>query len=335
MHSVLESKKAAQASTDLNLSSASIPVSVTENGGVKNCYVKPFRCENVPSHNWRKRKQNYFQSSQDCDWAQALDQCFSDRELNWNVLSQRKYFLMGNSVTRHYAFALRDLLRGVGRKSISRQREKQTCNGVHGTASCGFDFATRTGHRTSIQFFWKNYIGTTTSHDDQVRDVCKNQARTERCLSSVFRGANKQDVLLVGSIPVNTTYFQAMRGNSLRGFHESGPEWLESQLHMNGHEIIRMLLSAFPGTIIWHSFPFLNNAKNQRTPSTIAFGDVNRCFEYGNSVLKCLTEDYDRVSFVNLQPLQARRIAEYQDFIHHSGGLSNDIVRGMVSILQG
>ena len=111
-------------------------------------------------------------------------------------------------------------------------------------------------------------------------------------------------------------------------------------MYLTGDDILEMLLRVFPGPIIWHSYAYLNMKKNQHISSNkLNFSpvhtnlDLNRCFAYGNSMMKCAARGKDRVTFVNLQPLQARRISEYSDLIHHPGKISRDIVFSMLSIL--
>lgn len=66
-----------------------------------------------------------------------------------------------------------------------------------------------------------------------------------------------------------------------------------------------------------------------------ALGDLNKCFAFGNSLIECAARKFDRVTFVNLQPLQQERLPEYQDVIHHSGKLSHDLVSIALSTLSG
>ena len=95
----------------------------------KSCNVKPVDCT-------RSTESAYFiNNSNECDWTVDIDSCSTDRNVNWTDLSHRKYYLLGNSVTRHYAFALRDVLSNTKRE-VSRNQEKSSCRGVLGTASC-------------------------------------------------------------------------------------------------------------------------------------------------------------------------------------------------------
>lgn len=292
---------------------------------IKRCDVKPLVCNGI------KVPKLYFSASDDCDWTVDLGSCPRET-LNWTDLCRRRYFLLGNSVTRHYAFALKDLLAGRQTR-LSREQQKSTCHGVLGTSSCKFQVATRTGTTTQVQFYWKNYIGLTNSHDDGSRDICGRQASTEACLKNLFRHASSEDVLIIGSVPSNTSYFKEINGNSMKPFHESAPKWLQSQMHLTGFEVLDMLTRAFPGPTIWHSYPHLNMKLNQHTALSLAFGDLNKCFAYGNSLMKCATQANSRVAFVNLQPLQTKRVSEYSDLIHHAGMLSEDIVSSMLGIL--
>merc|ERR1712216_665649 len=142
---------------------------------------------------------SYFKIDDQCDPSLSLDTCFSSASLNWTELSERKYFFVGNSVTRHYAFALRNLL-GTGNRVLGRKQEKRSCRGALGTESCGFTFVTRANIETTVQFFWKNYMGISPSHDDKSRDICK-ESPTEQCFKRLFGQASSRDVLIVGSVP--------------------------------------------------------------------------------------------------------------------------------------
>ena len=47
-----------------------------------------------------------------CDWSESLRGCPGNGTLDAELLAERNYYLLGNSVTRHYAFTLRDILEG-------------------------------------------------------------------------------------------------------------------------------------------------------------------------------------------------------------------------------
>ena len=293
----------------------------------KQCQVKPLSCPGFQT----ALDPSYFTEMEQCATFPSLETCFANVSLNFTDLSRRNYYFVGNSVDRHYAFALRDIL-GTSPKSMSRAEEKKSCQGVLGTASCGFTFFTRSDIQTTVNFYWKNYLGMTQSYDDMSRDVCKD-SQSEALFTDLFHNASSRDVLIIGSVPVDSEYFKKLGGHSSAPFHISAPQWLESQLHLRVHDILEMLLRTFPGAIIWHSYPFLNMNKNS-FGNDLAFGDLNRCFSFGNSLIQCYARSYPRIAFLDLTSMQARRLPEYNDLIHHSGKISEDIVEIMLKLIS-
>jgi hypothetical protein len=294
----------------------------------KQCQVKQLSCPRREMMN-----HTYFKAIDQCDTSLSLDTCLNDFPLDWRDLSVRKYYLVGNSVTRHYAFALRNLLLGNGQSVLSRKEEKSNCHGAQGPDFCCFNFVTRANIETSVKFFWKNYIGISRSHDDKARDICQD-SHTEPCFKRLFKQASSRDVLILGSVPADTGYFEKIQGNSWAPLYVSAPQWVESQIQLQAEEVLELLLRTFPGIIMWHSYAFLNMEKNQHTVASRAFGDLNRCFAYGNSLIACAARAYPRIAYINLTRIQSRRVEEYNDLIHHNGNISDDIVHGMLGLLS-
>ena len=147
----------------------------------------------------------------------------------------RDFYFMGNSVTRHYMFALKEALEasssssssssssgigGIGRGSrtnksasattLSRQEEKQICHGVDGKFSTCKLFARHiSGRPTTLTYMWKHTIDAHAHTRDDPRDACQPWARrgesVAACLTALFRNATSADVLVVGSMLANLT----------------------------------------------------------------------------------------------------------------------------------
>ena len=93
-----------------------------------------------------------------------------------------------------------------------------------------------------------------------------------------------------------------------------------------------VLLKAFPGTILWHSYPALDMARHVG-PRPF---DINSCFARINDAISCALDTpmlraSARIRFVDLRPLQQPRVHQYADFIHHPGELSEHAVRMLVA----
>lgn len=173
-------------------------------------------------------------------------------DIDSGALEQRrecKYYLIGNSVTRHYAFALHALVFEHSVVLTDRQTEKSRCQGILGTSSCSIG--------DNVKFFWKNTLSDTIASDDVLRDACAKHAHTHNCLNEIFRGASINDVLIVGSLLSNNSYATSRGYNSWLPFHESGPQFADAAEHADAAVVFQMLVDTFPGRIIWHSYPFL------------------------------------------------------------------------------
>ena len=86
-----------------------------------------------------------------------------------------------------------------------------------------------------------------------------------------------------------------------------------------------MLLSVFPGRVLWVSYPVLRG-----DPAANALVvRVNRMVRDG---VRSIADP--RIQYLNLIPLQSESFAEYSDAIHHPGVLSEKIVRLMANVLS-
>ena len=279
-----------------------------------------------------------------CNWAEASYGPCQTKEF-LAPAPRRNYYFLGNSVTRHYAFALRDILskRHDGQVTNSdRINEKQACR-RGGVSSCSLHVYADNGTVSStIEFMWKNYLGEEASSDDLDRDICNLPGiKTKDCFEERFADATSKDVLVVGSIPCNTSFFLSNGGRSTQGFHISAPEHALASKHANMSTLALLLLQSFPGPIIWMSYAHLDWKLN----SFAAKIDVNECFEYIDSRMKCALSQFDRIRFMDNRLLQKHYIsnfnlckqnctAPYLDIIHHPGAISEAITRSILLMLS-
>jgi len=260
------------------------------------------------------------------------------KPLNLSNLIRRNYWLLGNSVTRHYSFSIRDILQGRESDTIvNRAHEKSACKGILGTKSCVLNaIASDPNQGTSrIKFGWKNYFGEDPAWDDTSRDICFS-IKSENmlsCLEKFFIGAQRDDVLVVGSISLNVSQFTSRGGHpSWDSLALSAPLYAESAFTGNHSTHIAMILAAFPGAVLWISYPHVVMQKHVGPPPP---GDLNWCFQVANKEIQRACEFYDRALFIDVSKVQNEREAEYTDFIHHPGKLSRDITQYMLSVLSG
>lgn len=279
-----------------------------------------------------------------CDYSVGLDGCPLRSDLDWVALRQKRYYFFGQSVTRHYAYSMADVL-VIGRDSdplgASRLEEKAR-------ASAGAQPARHKGTR----FYWKNYIGMQHAYDDEKRDACAPFKRpqhldspTGQCFARLLRGATENDVLVIGSISVNTTEFKRIGGNSYIG----GPEMTLAAVGFDAAHmaLLRLLLRQFPGAIVWHSYPYVRleadtkpscgrPKKSGNLTQANQCADKNACIGPINAAIRCaiLRLGSSRVQFLNLWELQRQRQHEYVDQIHHPGPLSEAFVFALLGMLQ-
>jgi len=202
------------------------------------------------------------------------------------------------------------------------------CQGVLGTSSCAIG--------STVRFFWKNVLGMGTAHDDLARDACSGFMSTRDCFATIFNGAGKRDVLIVGSILSNSSYSATNGFNSWLPLAMSAPQFVDTAEHANTNDMFDLLLAAFPGQILWHSYPVLRmELDTEKSPF------LNHCLGQINQLVSCSIDRFvaadtsrrSRLTFVNLQPLQRAMIQTYVDLIHHPGELSMRIVKAMLRTL--
>ena len=114
--------------------------------------------------------------SHGCDWSRSLDGCplpepqlLENHSAAMGPMAHRNYYFLGNSVTRHYAFTLRDFLSGAKHDghttTAARLAEKHSCAGgsAVGMSSCDLPIIGMQGAwQGVVKFMWKNYIGNRT-----------------------------------------------------------------------------------------------------------------------------------------------------------------------------
>ena len=241
---------------------------------------------------------------------------------------------MGNSVTRHYAFALRNMLATGHDGSVNRTAEKHKCESkVLDTSSC--ELPRLDGISPPITFWWKNYLGSAheIAADDAARDVC-HQMQTGSCLRSLFSGYNASDVLVVGSLPINITHFKAIGGSSFSSLEKAGPAFAAANAAADLPMLEQMLVHGFPGAILWHSYAYVDMARHTGDRSF----DFNHCFDRISNATACALSrgragaGPSRMHFVDLRALERSRLSEYADAIHHPGKLSEAIVKELVRV---
>ena len=99
-----------------------------------------------------------------------------------------------------------------------------------------------------------------------------------------------------------------------------------------------MVLSVFPGRVLWVSYPMLNcPAGDANCPASMngLIQSVNRMVRDGvKKALERSSSSSSRMAYVNLAPLQLESLREYSDLVHHPGPLSEKIVRLLARVLN-
>jgi hypothetical protein len=259
-----------------------------------------------------------------CEYDAGTISCFpSDSETPLpRQNSGRRWFFMGNSVTRGYAFALSEMLEGQ-HDPETRLIQKRKCTQPDNSMWCILNH--------SIAYYWKNYIGEELAFDDN-RDVCfEERANTSACFAKLFATATPRDVLVIGSTLSNTSYFRTLKGDSWTSFHNQGATHARALLHANVRAVLATLTRHFPGPIIWSSYAFLRSYLSDK--EFRAFGDPNRYYALLNSAVRCATALEPRVAFLNLAPFQQLHQNTYDDTIHHGKFISNVVARTLAAML--
>jgi hypothetical protein len=282
----------------------------------------PLRCDAV-----RKALDPVFfaVSPKSCDYAAGTFSCFSpptETPLPQPPGSPRRWFFMGNSVTRGYAYALSHLLGGPAPPSRSVQID--TCNRPDRSMGCSLNH--------SIEVLWKNFIGEELLVNDN-RDVCLPQkADTATCFGRLFANATSRDVLVLGSTLSNISHFRSLGGGTYTApFNALGPIHARALLHTNVRAVVSVVTRHFPGTIIWHSYAFLRLSLTDE--DYVKHGDPNRFYALLNSAVRCAAALEPRVVFLNLAGFQQMHLNTYEDAIHHGHMISKAVTRTLISMV--
>jgi hypothetical protein len=237
----------------------------------------------------------------------------------------RNYYLMGNSVIRHYSFAIGDFLENLAQDThIDRIREKSTCRGILGISSCNHWVVNNT---VFIDFMWRLSTGELFDSHDESRDACTSIDRntTEGCIKELFRNVSSNDVLIIGSVPVHS---KGLLGKtySMNEFSTLKDLAFSGTNATNYQPVLQTFLRHFPGPIIWMSYPHVKGE----------FYKYWEYIQYTNDAVKCAisTLNSDRFVFLNVLALQKENEHLYQDLIHHPGRLSQMIIDLIFSIIR-
>lgn len=234
-------------------------------------------------------------------------------------MQSKNYFLIGNSVTRHYGFTLRKLLseNSTLNFNITRLEEKEICREEIGISSCSFPISKK--FNTSVTFLWKYWLGEENNVDD-FNDFCRYEINLTTCLLHAFSATKKDDVLIIGSIAINGSYFYEKKMKTWESFKNSN--FKEASMHLDITTLAKVIFSTFPGVIIWHSYPHMTDGLN------------NDCYEKADEKAKEIANSNIRGKFVNLRKIQIANAQLYDGIIHHPGILSEMIVLLFLNIIR-
>jgi len=97
----------------------------------------------------------------------------------------------------------------------------------------------------------------------------------------------------------------------------------------NHSEILQTVHDAFPGAIIWLNYPHLVASRN------IFPGiNANKCFAYMDAKVRCASESFERIYFLDFRSIMAHKESDYVDVVHHHGELSRLIVETSLLVLH-
>lgn len=261
-------------------------------------------------------------------------------------VQKRKYWFMGGLTTRHYASTLSKLLMGLDTSDPGHRLEQNQCE-ESALSDCDFG--------DKVRFLWKTAISTkkgkSAAKDGETKnkdhDACSAYKTTEQCLTENFKGATKDDVLVMGSIFGDSSFMDKVHGKMSAA--QAGPNWMKAAIENDNPGTVDMILHAFPGAVIFHSYPAINmkpyekeaakKKKKQATP-----WDLNVCYRDLAKIEKCAIKTAierkgkramksPRAAFIDLFPIQQGKFDLYTDAIHHPGKLSEEVLEHMFGML--
>lgn len=297
-----------------------------------NMTLTPLRCDH-PSY--QRPSCHFAVPPGGCDWSTQVGGCHTG-VLDWSQLRRKRFYFLGNSVTRHYAYGLGDLLRHGKDLHLNRTIEQQ----LAGRKAGGLSSPT-----ASIRFLWKNWIGPegpVCKPGAVCRDACRYSTAaakdTRLCLSFLLRDATVNDVLVVGASSLNLSHFRELEASpafSNRGAVAAVLATLPQQVQ---HDNVQMLLDVFPGAVVWHSLPIWHLERDTQLAATRASAfpnNRNHCIGFFNSQLRCaiLGEPSGRIQFLNVWNDMRLRLDELIDQVHHPGRLTEMVLTHLLAML--
>ena len=272
---------------------------------ISNRFQRSLRCESS----------SFFRDT--CDWSfdaissinESLLICNKSHSIFQNyssVLHGRNFYLIGNSVTRHYSFNIKyalDKYNGFAvNKQLSREEEKQKCGYLLDVNSCTHYLSG--DNLTKVEFMWRLIIDSDNSYDK--RNICYGRNDTiDSCLQDKFRNTSAKDILITSTSIDNEDVSHARR-------------------------ILDMYSNVFSGAIIWLSLPYW------REPSLNVTLSRESTIVRKNAFIREAINSYcsERIIFLNTFPLLKNNSHLYADPIHHPGKLSDMVVQAIFSTLK-
>ena len=246
-------------------------------------------------------------------------------------------YLLGNSVTRHYATALCAAMGGSRQLlNLTRDEERRSraCQAQSmATTHCVWSGCGE-GQRASQQvtFYWKNDLVDDTRLRDE-RDICARALvqgseleSTHACLRSLLAGASVDDVLVVGSMASNATAMRDWYGAPATSVADDAPRRVEATRRSDLAALLSLLLTVFPGLVVWHSYAHL--VARHDTHGRVGPATNLAIAEHNELVMRASWRAASRrLRYLDLSGLQALHEDEYHDLIHHPGALSEHIAQ--------
>lgn len=208
---------------------------------------------------------------------------------------------MGNSINRHYSYALERLLKQQRDVEGERSKEKAEC--PKDTLGCD---------RGRVKFLWKNWPlvprPTSSMPPEHLLDGCKEYGEdVEACYMAYFAEATDNDVLIVGSNYAFTSI-------CLFATEEEAFSTAEKDIPAS----ITLLRRLFPGLILYHSLGPVRS--DHPRPAE------HRWIPAINRITERAVQD-TRVLYVNTYSYLQNKTSQYEDVIHHPGAPSEGIVQ--------
>jgi hypothetical protein len=236
----------------------------------------------------------------DTNWNYTTNDGMKERTaregVNWR---SRKYFFMGNSVNRHYSFALEKLMKGQRDGHADRSSEKAEC--PKDTLGCD---------RGQVKFLWKNWPlvprRTPTMPQQHLSDGCHGYPSLQSCLEVFFANATSEDVLIIGSNYAFTSICQ---------FGTEEQAYATARIDIP--ESIESVLQLFPGIILYHSLGPVR--PDHPRP------DEHQWIATINNITKQAVAN-TRIVFVDSYEFLLDKTSQFDDVIHHSGPPSEGVV---------